>query len=194
MRSHLLIVDLSACIICILLRNLFPVPMCARLFLFSLLSGSVNMVYVKVFVPHRLAFCAEWYVKIAFLYIPTSSYISTICWRCFFFPLCIYDFFIKRQILQIWQKYTIRVGLHFGLQINWFINRFLCQCSLWFLVLQFCSTSWDPGWWLHQKFFLLLSIVLTILRPSVFLYEVEDCSSKVCKQLCWNFERTALNL
>ena len=35
---------------------------------------------------------------------------------------------------------------------------------------------------------LLYRIVLAILRFVAFPYEVEHCSFKVCKELCWNFD------
>ena len=57
MRSHLLIVNLSACAISVLLRKLIPVPVHLRLFLtFSSTSFSVSG--FKDFDSLRLEFCA----------------------------------------------------------------------------------------------------------------------------------------
>jgi hypothetical protein len=38
------------------------------------------------------------------------------------------------------------------------------------------------------EFILFYRIVLVILGLIVFLYEVENCSFKVCKEFCWIFD------
>ena len=57
MRSHLLVVDLSASANSILFRKSFPVPMCSRLFpTFSSIRFSVSIFMKRIFIDLRLNF------------------------------------------------------------------------------------------------------------------------------------------
>jgi hypothetical protein len=47
---------------------------------------------------------------------------------------------------------------------------------------------------IHSEVILLFRIALVILGFFIFSYEVENCSFKFFKKLCWNFDGIVLNL
>jgi hypothetical protein len=64
----------------------------------------------------------------------------------------------------------------------------LCTNTMQFLSLLPCSTAWGQGWWFPQKFFYCwaqFSISWVFVTPDEF----ENCSSYLCEELSWNFDR-----
>jgi hypothetical protein len=64
----------------------------------------------------------------------------------------------------------------------------------------YCSTSWGQDSDSSKSSFIGLDcfgypgfLFVCLFVCSVFPYEVENCSFKVCKELCWNFDRDCID-
>ena len=89
LRSHLLIVNHSVCVIGVLFRKLLPEPMNSRLFpIFSSIRFSVSGVMLKSLIHLDSNLYRVISINLfAFFYMQPSSQTSTICYRCYhFFP------------------------------------------------------------------------------------------------------------
>lgn len=162
MKSHLLIVGLRA--IGVLSRTLY--------FAISLLW---DLVY--------LFFCwGRWSIwtwvlcrvikmdLFSFFYTQTSSWASTIYWRCFFL-LCAFGSFTKKS------------SIHHSWVYFWAIDSIpSINVSLLFLALLSCSTAWDEDGDSSWSSFIVqdcFGYPGFIILP----YEGENCSVRVCKKL-----------
>ena len=91
MRSHLLIVDLSAWAICILFRKLSAVQIDSRLFsAFCFIRFSLSAFVLMSLIHLDLSFVGDKHSLFAFFYMLISKYSSTISLRCFIFFRCIF--------------------------------------------------------------------------------------------------------
>lgn len=101
MRSHLVIVDLSAHVISVLFRNLSPVLMHLRLF------TTFSSIWFSLFDPLRLDFCAGWWIW-TYLYPYTLRYAvwtSSFVYDTFFFSsvyLWLFFFWKSIRFLQVY--------------------------------------------------------------------------------------------
>ena len=115
----------------------------------------------------------------AFFYMTTFSYVSTVE-DAFFSPFYSFSFFVKK--LSVYKCVDLCLGLLFdSIDPSVFFNAntmlFLKNhyCFLVEIEIRVDDTS--------------LAVVEDSFSNHVFFpYKVEDCSFKICKKLCWNFD------
>jgi hypothetical protein len=114
----------------------------------------------------------------AFFYMRTSSSTHTICRRCFLYSI---GFFVKNQVsIGVWVYFTVFSSI----PLIYLSVSIPIPCSFYYYcsVVQLEIRDGEP-----PEVLLLYRILLAFLDVFVFPYEVESCSFKVCKELCWNF-------
>lgn len=133
----------------------------------SLLSGSL---YIEIFDPLRLEFCAGWCGgSIWLFYMKISSLTKAIRWRCFHFS--------KNQVLVCLRIY-VRVFIWF----HWSMWLFLHQYQVVFIAITVvkleirnCETS---------GILLFFWIALAILVVLFFHMKLKNCPFRVCNWIC----------
>jgi hypothetical protein len=128
---------------------------------------------VEVFSPLKLEL---WYKEIrmdqfSFFYMLTTSWNSTICWKCVFFPLGDFSSFVKDQEhLGVW----VYLWVFNSIPLIYLTTPVPIPGS--FLSLLLCSRAWGQGWWFTPDVLLLLTIVFGTLFVVVIPIAFENYS------------------
>ena len=150
-RSHLLVIDLSACTAGVLLRKLSPVQVCSRLFPTFSSICSISGFIVRSLFHLDLSFVQGVDTDLLeFFYILTSSLDEHHLLKMLsFFPL----------YLLLYQKSAMRMHLDLHLVLRFrSIDQTVCfyantANTMQLSILWICSTAWNQGWWYLHKFF-----------------------------------------
>jgi len=129
--------------------KLTPVPISLRVFPPSLLLVSVHLVLCGD--PWTTCSWALYKAirihQLAFLHMLSSSWINTICWNCYFFPLDGLASLSKFAIV-VWVNFWVNIQFH-SIDLPTCLCANIMQC----LPRLFCNRTWGKGWWFPQKFF-----------------------------------------
>lgn len=153
MKSHLLIVDPSACVNSVLFRKFIS---CANevktVPQFLLYQSQFIWLYGQVFDPFWFKLGMWWWM---WIYLYFSVFCHPVCLTFIgedaaFFSQCTFDLFIKNQV-------PIGVWIYFWF-VHWIslINESVLSQSNTlssFLLLFRHTTTWNQGWWYTQQFF-----------------------------------------
>ena len=116
----------------------------------------------------------------------TSSWTSTICWKCsLFFPQGMVFAFC-----QISSDHRC-VGSFLGLEFySIALPVCLCTNTMWFFSLLIYNTAWGQGWWFPQKFFHCWEcFLISWVSPHKF----DNCSFYLCEELSWIFDQDCID-